>query len=116
MRFACSLVLVLWSGAAMANCQGQTQLDMNACAAARYAAADAQLNAAWPAAKGYMDGIGAGATLLDAQRKWLAFRDANCTAESAPYAGGSIQPLVWYGCLERLTLARTRDLQAHMRP
>lgn len=116
MRFWCSVAWVVIGGAAQAACPGQSQMEMNDCAAARYAHADGQLNAVWPAAKGYMDGLGAGAPLLDAQRKWLAYRDATCTSEVAPYGGGSIQPLVWYTCLERVTRVRTAELQDLMRP
>jgi uncharacterized protein YecT (DUF1311 family) len=101
---------MLMGGAAQAACPGQTQLEMNDCAAAEYQASDAALNAAWGSAKAFMDGIGQGAVLLDAQRKWIAFRDAACAAEAAPYAGGSIQPLVYYSCATRLTRARTQDL------
>ncbi len=110
MRFASSLVLSLLAGTAGAACPGQTQQEMNACAQAEFQQADAALNAAWGPAKSFMDGIGQGDALLDAQRKWIAFRDAACTAEIAPYSGGSIQPLIWYSCLARLTRTRTQDL------
>ncbi|MEL6885152.1 MAG: lysozyme inhibitor LprI family protein [Pseudomonadota bacterium] len=116
MRFWCSAMFVLAAGAAQAACPGQNQLEMNDCAAARYAQADAQLNAVWPGVKGYMDSLGAGAALLDAQRKWLAYRDATCTSEITPYAGGSIRPLIWYTCLERVTRVRTDELQGLMNP
>lgn len=112
MRFAFSLVLMFLGNAAFAACPGQSQLELNDCAAQRYQQADALLNAAWPQAKGYMDSLGAGELLLDAQRKWLAFRDAACSAEMAPFAGGSIQPLVWYDCLTRVTQTRTAELRA----
>lgn len=107
---ALALALAFAASAAAAACPGQSQLEMNQCAEADFQQADAALNAAWGPAKSFMDGLGQGDTLLDAQRKWLAFRDAACTAELAPYAGGSIQPLVWFSCLARLTRSRTQDL------
>lgn len=116
MRFVLSFALLFVANTAYAACPGQSQLEMNNCAAARYQQADGQLNAAWPQAKRYMDGLGAGDLLLDAQRKWLAFRDAACSAEIAPFAGGTIQPLVWYECLTRVTLTRTNELRALTRP
>lgn len=116
MRFVFSLVLFFSASAALAACPGQSQLEMNDCAVSRYQQADGQLNAVWPQAKGYMDGLGAGELLLDAQRKWLAFRDATCSAEIAPFAGGSIQPLVWYECLIRVTQTRTNELYALISP
>jgi uncharacterized protein YecT (DUF1311 family) len=107
---------LLSAGGAFASCPGMTQLEMNDCAALEYQRFDAELNAIWPIAKSRADALGAGATLLDAQRKWLAFRDAACTAEIAPYAGGSIQPLIWYGCLMRHTRNRTFDLRHMVEP
>lgn len=111
MRFTLSLVALLMAPAAQAACPGQTQLEMNACAAEAFVQADAELNAVWAQAKSFMDGIGQGPTLLDAQRKWLAYRDAACAAEIAPYEGGSIQPLILHTCLTRLTQARRQDLE-----
>lgn len=110
MRFASSVLLMLLSGTAGAACPGQTQMELNQCAAAEYQRADAMLNAAWGPTKSFMDDIGHGGLLLDAQRKWLAFRDAACAAETAPFAGGSIQPMIWFSCMTRLTQARTQDL------
>ena len=111
MRSVSSLVLVAMSGAAQAACPGQTQMEMNDCAVADYQRADAQLNEAWGNAIVFMDRAGHGEILLDAQRKWVAFRDAACAAEAAPYTGGSIQPLIYYSCATRLTTARTQDLE-----
>ena len=110
MRFALSLGLFLLAGAASAACPGQSQLEMNICAADEFQRADAALNAAWGAAKAFADGAGVGAQLLDAQRKWIAFRDAACQAEADLFTGGSIRPLVWNTCLTRLTQRRTEDL------
>ena len=110
MRFVLSVVFCLLGGAVLAACPGQTQLEMNTCAAADYQRADAALNAAWGPAKSFADGAGTGGQLLDAQRKWIAFRDAACLAEADLYRGGSIRPLVWHSCLTRLTQRRTEDL------
>lgn len=116
MRFVLSVAFALIAGFAQAACPGETQQDINDCAAARYAEFDGHLNAVWPLAKSSMDEIGAGVLLLDAQRKWLAYRDAACTAETAPYAGGSIRPLIWYDCLTRITATRTTELRGLLRP
>jgi uncharacterized protein YecT (DUF1311 family) len=112
LRFAlhAGIALACCAQAANAACPGQTQMEMNECAVLEYQAADAALNAQWANAKSHMDGSGLGDVLLDAQRKWIAFRDAACAAEAAPYAGGSIQPLIYYSCATRLTRARTQDL------
>ncbi|WP_196774234.1 lysozyme inhibitor LprI family protein [Rhodovulum sp. MB263] len=99
-------------GQALAACPGETQAEMNRCADQAYREADARLNAAWPAARASAAAAGAGELLLDAQRKWLLFRDAACAAEAAPYEGGSLQPVVRLDCLRRLTDRRSADLRA----
>ncbi|MAC77179.1 MAG: urease [Rhodobacteraceae bacterium] len=105
-----SLVLLALPVTAQAACPGDTQIELNECAAADYKTADAELNAVWKRAKAYYDRIGHGGDLLDAQRKWLAFRDATCQVEIMPYDGGSIQPLIYSSCLTRTTRHRTEDL------
>ncbi len=97
---------------ATAECgSATTQLEMNDCAAARYEAADATLNAVWRDAIVAARSAGVEDRLRTAQRAWISFRDAACTAESALYDGGSIRPLVHSDCLARLTETRTADLR-----
>lgn len=50
--------------------------------------------------------------LQAAQRLWLGFRDANCSAERNLYAGGSAAPMVYAACVEADTRQRTSDLKA----
>lgn len=50
--------------------------------------------------------------LQAAQRLWLKFRDANCSAERNLYAGGSAAPTVYAACIEADTRQRTGDLKA----
>ncbi|TDX28562.1 MULTISPECIES: lysozyme inhibitor LprI family protein [Rhodovulum] len=105
------LIAAALPGLAGAACPGNTQIEMNDCAASAYRNADAQLNAVWPAARAAAASWGGDGMLLDAQRKWIAFRDAACAVEAAQYQGGSIQPLVHAECLRRLTERRTADLR-----
>lgn len=49
--------------------------------------------------------------LRSAQRSWLQFRDASCSAEKAMYEGGSAQSMVYYACLEAETRYRLADLK-----
>ena len=65
---------------ASAACPGNTQLELNDCAAAEFQQADAQLNAVWPQVKGYMDSIGQGLFF------WM--RNAN----GSPFATQPAQP------------------------
>ena len=49
--------------------------------------------------------------LQQAQKIWIQFRDANCSAEEGLYRGGSAAPMVRYACLEAMTHHRTEELQ-----
>ena len=88
-----------------------TQRDMNICANRDYAAADAELNAAYRAAMARLDD-GGKTRLRDSERGWIARRDRECEAATADTVGGSIHPLDLAGCLTEKTRARTRELQS----
>jgi uncharacterized protein YecT (DUF1311 family) len=98
----------------------QTQLDMNLCADAAAEKADAALNAEYKlvraAAKSWdanLDAADKGAekALIAAQRAWIAYPDTECALEGFSAAGGSMQPMIISGCVERLTTARTSELK-----
>lgn len=48
--------------------------------------------------------------LLAAQRLWIQFRDANCSAEERLYEGGSARPTVRAACIEAMTHQRLIEL------
>jgi uncharacterized protein YecT (DUF1311 family) len=50
--------------------------------------------------------------LKDAQRKWIAYRDAACKAEYGRVSGGTAGPSIQISCLIRMTRYRIGDLQA----
>jgi len=96
--------------------------------ASEYQAADAQLNAAYRTAMARMKQLDRAAkpadlplaerggpsysqALLNSQRAWLAYRDANCRVFSYEYRGGSAQGLSNRVCLTRVTRARTAELR-----
>lgn len=97
-----------------------TQHQMNVCAYEAFQVADKNLNEQWKITHSYMkdldknrdeDGrIGYAEALLDAQRKWIAFRDSHCLTESYRFRGGSAEPLLRYSCLENETKRRTQAL------
>ncbi len=95
----------------------QTQSAMNQCAGLAFQDADIALNDAYGdavavASDGGDDG-GSEERLRAAQRAWIEYRDLACEAEapSSPMAG-SMQPMLYSYCLERLTNARTEDLRS----
>jgi len=108
----------------------QAQMEMNMCAQLDFEAADRELNAAYRAAvqsaqeadREYarIESAAGGsrntepgeeATLREAQRAWVSFRDAQCRMESFEARGGSMQPMLDSGCRAALTRARTAELR-----
>jgi uncharacterized protein YecT (DUF1311 family) len=49
--------------------------------------------------------------LKAAQRLWIQFRNATCTAESHLYNGGTASAPAYSACLEEVTRLRTADLE-----
>jgi uncharacterized protein YecT (DUF1311 family) len=50
--------------------------------------------------------------LLESQRAWLKYRDAQCRFEGYLVRGGTAEPLMVNGCQEQLTKKRTQDLKS----
>jgi uncharacterized protein YecT (DUF1311 family) len=89
------------------------QADLNTCAAANLAAADAALNAVYRQLMAQQDDKSAKDRLTDVERAWLAYRDKECAFEVGPQRdGGSIWPMEMSNCLERKTADRIRELEA----
>lgn len=119
------LALLLVSQTGEPDCAG-TQAEMTQCAANDFARADDELNAVWRAVMAALrnrdvetaqyDTVSRGSyteAARNAQRAWVAFRDAECGAESDNEArGGSMEPMVFHACRARLTEERTAQLRA----
>lgn len=52
--------------------------------------------------------------LLAAQRAWLAFREADCTAATAQFEGGTIAGIVANGCMRDMTARRAIELYSRL--
>lgn len=111
---AATLALLLVSdarGAEQPDCKNaMTQMDMNACAAKDFAAADAALNKTYKTLTSKLDANEL-AALRTAQRAWIAWRDAECNFETIDAEGGSIRPMEFSMCQTELTNDRIRQLQ-----
>jgi uncharacterized protein YecT (DUF1311 family) len=105
------------------NCKDPgPQQEMNYCAHQDYLKADAEMNAQWKKTAAVMkqqdegwesswdDRPGFFDTLLEAQRAWLKFRDAQCTSEGYIFRGGSMEPFMVSTCKRALTDERTKQL------
>ena len=112
------------------NCRDpQVQQEMNICAAQDAERADAELNAVYRTAiasaqaadreyASYQTGTagrssepGEEASLREAQRAWVAFREAHCRLEGYEARGGSMEPMLEAGCRATITRARTAELR-----
>jgi len=116
------VVLAVPVAAQEVNCDDMNELpqqQMNYCAAMDFQKADDALNFAWRNLMRVLEGREAGMdeefrgrpeAIRQAQRAWIAFRDAHCEAEAFPVRGGSLHPLVIATCRTELTEQRTSYL------
>ena len=92
----------------------QSQAEMNVCAEERFRAADVALNRVYGQLAAKEEGDSR-AKLKAAEVSWLKYRDDNCAYEAAGFEGGSMQPLVYFSCRERMTKARTNELREQLK-
>ncbi len=90
---------------------------MKQCAWAAYDAADKLLNKMYQdLSKGWIGVDEPDATerrkrLVNAQRTWVAFRDAECSLQATEMLGGSGEGLLQGGCLYTITAERAKQLE-----
>lgn len=87
-----------------------TQIDLNVCEGEHLAKADAALNAAYAKLTAKIT-AGGKAKLVEAQRAWIKYRDAQCDFETLGTTGGSIHVMEVAICRAELTKAQTKRLQ-----
>ena len=102
---------------------------MNDCAAFEYKQANAHLNKVYRKAVQYMtDDLAraqkqgdqkqtkyeetAIASLKEAERTWISYRDIQCKAAARQYEGGSMASMIYSQCLTTVTEHRTADLKS----
>jgi len=85
------------------------QMQLNACAARGFRAADAALNIRYGEVMKTLSPQ-LRVDLRTEQRAWLKGRDPACKRASKANEGGSIWPLVFNSCLEKSTRKRTAEL------
>ena len=110
MRAVLTALLLLAATPALADeCEhAVNQNELNTCAEDNYKNADKELNDVWTALDAPVK-----ARLRPGQRAWIAERDAKCKTTASEAEGGSMYPLLYFGCLTDWTRERTRWLRAH---
>jgi uncharacterized protein YecT (DUF1311 family) len=89
--------------------EANSQVEINQCFDARYQKADAELNELYFQLMKKRDAA-TRSQLQAVQRIWIKYRNAHCEAAAALYQGGSIQPSIRSGCLERVTRYRIDEI------
>ncbi|MEI6559783.1 MAG: lysozyme inhibitor LprI family protein [Rhodospirillaceae bacterium] len=95
------------------DCAGAPGIEaMVTCAEAADQKADQRLNRSYAAARQALDAGDGAKLLLDAQRAWLKFRDADCRVVANQAHGGLLSRFLWSACRADLTEARSTELDA----
>ena len=131
MILSLSLALTLQPMTEAECANASSQMEMTACATQRFERADAELNALYRRLtasarqtdrspdNGRVEGDdrpGEEATLREAQRAWVTYREAHCRGEGYAERGGSMEPMIFHQCLERLTRERIAQLTLEPEP
>jgi uncharacterized protein YecT (DUF1311 family) len=112
MRRVLTVACVL-TALAVGSVAAQSQMELNAQAAADLRKSDQQLNAFYNRLRAKISDAGK-KSLQTAQQSWLRFRDQECEFETMGTVGGSIHSMIVAICLTRLTDQRIKDLEAQL--
>ncbi len=97
------------------DCAHNPQMSMNEWAAAAYKKTDAELDRVYQQVSGRLkQNKNTSVLLVTAQKRWVAFGDAECAFTSSAGAGGSIYPLLVTQCRDTLTSKRIEKLDTYL--
>jgi uncharacterized protein YecT (DUF1311 family) len=92
-----------------------SQSEMNDCSRRQLTKSDTELNQEYKQIINCMKPSSKDAKpLIEAQRAWLKYRDAECAFQGSASKGGSIQPMIITGCLKNITDQRAKDLKYYL--
>ena len=99
------------------DCANATsQMAMNVCADQAYRKTDAELNAVYSQINGRLkQDKEATKLLVNAQKAWLAFREAECTFSTSASVQGSVYPMLVAQCRGGMTSKRIDELKTYLR-
>jgi uncharacterized protein YecT (DUF1311 family) len=112
--FAPSATLLVWLLIPVAQIYAQTQAEMNATAREDFARADADLNKTYQGVLKKLPDAESKQELKEAQRAWLASRDAEATHAADEARGGSMATTLRYETMTELTQQRTKQLETRL--
>src|SRR5260370_25024588 len=85
-------------------------VDLANCLSKARDSSDAKLNSLYKDLRKRLD-VSDAERLVVAQRLWIQYRDANCSAERKLYESGTASSPAYLACLEAMTRARTKELE-----
>ncbi len=85
-------------------------MELDYCAGQDFKAADARLNAVYQQLMAKYD-VANQALLRSAEEKWIAWRDAECSYETALTAGGTIHSMMETECDTEKTAVHIKELE-----
>lgn len=93
----------------------KNQGDLNECADAAFKKSDKKLNELYKQIEARLkDDADTRKLLVQAQRDWVKFRDAECSFQTAGAAGGSMMPMLVAQCMDILTQSRIKNFQGYL--
>lgn len=106
------LALTSFAQAAEVDCKNaSTQMELNICAGQDFQRSDALLNQAYKQKMAQLSPEQQ-TKFKAAQRSWIVYRDKDCDFMSSGVEGGSVQPMIYSGCLQQKTEQRTKEINA----
>ncbi|WP_265517240.1 lysozyme inhibitor LprI family protein [Nitratireductor luteus] len=91
------------------------QATMNECSNAAFKESDKKLNKLYKQIEARLsDDADAKKLLVQAQRNWIKFRDAECSFQTAGAAEGSVMPMLIALCMDGLTQSRVEDFEGYL--
>jgi len=96
---------------ALHGCDSGNTRDMGDCSNYWFIAEDLAMNDLFKQLMAARKGKPQQRLLLNAQRSWLAFRDASCEFEASGYLGGTLAPVEKLQCMKNATAIRNTQLR-----
>jgi uncharacterized protein YecT (DUF1311 family) len=89
---------------------------LNACADAAFKKSDKKLNELYKQIEARLkDDADSKKLLIQAQRDWVKFRDAECNFQTAGAAGGSMMPMLIAQCMDSRAQSRVTDFEGYLK-
>ncbi|NYE60833.1 uncharacterized protein YecT (DUF1311 family) [Duganella sp. 1224] len=95
--------------------KASSTIEINQCALQEQQKVERQLNATYQETLKVFasaDDASTKTKLVDAQRLWVKFREADCQAEYDKWKGGTIRNVMYSGCMQERAKQRIKELES----